>query len=205
MAGITRRASRPIKRARALELEGLRSVIATIGGSDLRAVRDRALLLLGFFGALRRSELVALDVKGRSYAKICAEGLILHLTATKASAATQTVCVPRRTDELCATRALEQYLAAASITQGPLFRAIGRGGRLQECRLDAGSVRHILKARAGGQFSPHSLRAGFITSAAKRGVAEHLIQRASRHKSVETLRGYIHGGDNFVDCAARHL
>ena len=87
------------------------SIIAGIEGDDVRALRDRALLLVGFFGALRRSELVALDVKGRSYVEIRSEGLILHLTATKASAATQSVCIPRRTDELCATRALEQYLA----------------------------------------------------------------------------------------------
>jgi integrase len=206
MAGITRRASRPIRRARALELEQLRKIIADIEGDDLRAHRDRALLLLGFFGALRRSELVSLDVKGRSSAEIRPEGLILDLTDTKASAATQAVCIPRRSDELCATRALEQYLAAAGITHGPLFCAISKAGRLLDHRLDATSVRHILKQRAGDrQLSPHSLRAGFITSAAKRGIPEHLIQRTSRHKSADVLRGYIRDGDGFANCAARHL
>jgi len=206
MAGITRRASRPIRRAPALEIESLRSIIAGIGGGDVRSLRDRALLLLGFFGALRRSELVALDVKGRSYVEMRPEGLILHLTGTKASAATQTLCIPRRTDDLCAARALEQYLTSARIAQGALFRAVSRGGRLLERRLDATSVRHILKQRAGDRrVSPHSLRAGFITSAAKASVPEHVIQRTSRHKSVETLRSYIRGADTFADCAARHL
>jgi integrase len=206
MAGITRRASRPIRRAPALELDGLRGVIADIEGEDLRALRDRALLLVGFFGALRRSELVALDIKGRTFVETLPQGLILHLTAPKASAATQSVCIPRRTDELCATRAVEQYLARTGIARGPLFRAISKGEKLLERRLDATSVRHILKARAGDrQVSPHSLRAGFITSAAKANVPEHVIQRTSRHKSVEALRGYIRGTDIFADCAARHL
>ena len=69
----------------------MRAIIATIEGSDLRSLRDKALLLVGFFGALRRSELVSLDVAGRSFVEMFPEGLILHLTATKASAATQSV------------------------------------------------------------------------------------------------------------------
>ena len=155
MGGISRRASRPIRRAPALELEALRPIIAGIEGDDVRSLRDRALLLVAFFGALRRSELVALDVRGRSYVEIRPEGLILHLTGTKASAATQSVCIPRRADELCATRALAQYLASAGITRGPLFRAVSKAGRLLERRLDPTSVRHILKGRAGDrQFFP---------------------------------------------------
>jgi integrase len=206
MAGITRRSSRPIRRAPALEIESLRSVIASISGSDLRSLRDRALLLIGFFGALRRSELVALDIKGRTFAEILPQGLILHLTATKASAATQSVCIPRRADELCATRAVEEYLATAGISHGPLFPAVSKAGRLLERRLDATSVRHILKARAGDRkLSPHSLRSGFITSAAKRGVPEHVIQATSRHKSADVLRSYIRAGDGFAGCAAHHL
>ena len=146
LAGITRRESRPIRRARALELEELGDIIAAIGGDDLRSLRDRALLLLSFFGALRRSELVALDVSGRSSIEIRAEGVVLHLTATKASAATQVVCIPRRSDGLCATAAVERYLATTGMTSGPLFRAVSKGGRLLKRRLDATSVRHILKA-----------------------------------------------------------
>jgi integrase len=73
-----------------------------------------------------------------------------------------------------------------------LFRPVSKGGRLLARRLDATGVRHILAQRAGAKvFSPHSLRAGFITSAAKRGFPEHVIQRASRHKSSDVLRTYI--------------
>ena len=185
-------------------------MIAAVAGEDVRALRDRALLLVGFFGALRRSELVALDVAGgkggsRSRAELRPEGVILHLTASKASAATEKVWLPARHDELCAARALARYLAATGVKQGPLFRAVSKGGRLLGTRLDATSVRHILKARAGALYSPHSLRAGFITSAAKAGIPEHLIQRASRHKSADSLRTYIRDGDGFAACAAAGL
>ena len=99
MAGIARTASRSIKRAAALELEDLRALIARIDGEDERSYRDRALLLVGILRraqALRRSELVALDVGGnnvrrRSSIEVRREGLLVHLTATKASAATQAV------------------------------------------------------------------------------------------------------------------
>ena len=129
----------------------------------------------------------------------------MHLTGTKASAATQTVAIPRRADELCATAALERYLAAAGIANGPLFRAVSKAGRLLARRLEAASVRHILKVRGRAARSRRTHFAlGFITSAANANVAEHVIQRTSRHKSVEILRGYIRGGDPF-DCAARHL
>jgi integrase len=211
LAGITRTSSRPIRHAAALELETLRGLIAGINGGDVRALRDRALLLVGFFGALRRSELVSLDVTvgklgGRSGLEICAHGLRVHVSASKASAETQTIVIPRRADALCATAAVERYLAAAAITRGPLFRAVSKGGRLLPRRFDAASVRHVLKARSGGsRFSPHSLRAGFITSAAKRSVPEHLIQRVSRHASAEVLRGYIRAGDDFADGAAARL
>ena len=143
----------------------------------------------------------------RSFVEIGPQGLVLHLTATKASAATQTVAIPRRADELCATAAFERYLAVAGITNGPLFRAVSKAGRLLARRLDASSVRHILKAarRRIATFSPHSLRSGFITSAANASVPEHLIQRTSRHKSVEVLRSYIRDADAFAASAAAYL
>lgn len=207
MAGIARRSGRPIRRAAPLELAELRRLIAGIEGESLRGYRDRALLLVGFFGALRRSEIAFLDVSGRSPIEIREEGLVLNLTATKASAATQTVAIPRRSDELCAATAVERYLEAAGLTRGPLFRAISRGGRLLDRRLDATSVRHILKQRTARSegFTPHSLSAGFITSAARGGAPEHVIQRTSRHKSVEVLRSYIRDGDAFGISAGRYL
>jgi integrase len=215
MAGIARRCSRPIKRAAPLRLEDLHGVIGGIDGGDIRALRDRALLLLGFFGALRRSEIVALDVicgyagirgNGRSSIEVRPEGLLVHVTGSKANAATQTIGIPRRSDALCAAEALRCYLAATGIAHGPLFRPVSKSGRLLARRLDATSVRHILAQRTGSRrFTPHSLRAGFITSAAFARAPEHIIQRTSRHKSVEVLRSYIRHGDAFAGSAAGYL
>jgi integrase len=161
---------------------------------------------LGFFGALRRSELVALDVRGRSYVEIAPEGLRVHVTGSKASAATETIVIPRRDDELCAARALERYLASTGLRSGTLFRPISKAGRLLDRRLEATAVRHILRQRAGKtSLSPHSLRSGFITSAAKSGAPEHVIQRTSRHKSVDVLRSYIRSGECFAGAAAGRL
>lgn len=180
----------------------------TINDKDVRALRDHALLLLGFFGALRRSELVALDVSGGhaaggSFVDISPAGLLLHLTRSKASAATQTIAIPRRADDLCAARALECYLAATGLTQGPLLRPVSKAGRLLTRRLDATAVRHILQQRVGGgRFSPHSLRAGFITSTARAGAPEHAIQRLSRHRSLDVLRSYMRSADPFAAPAA---
>ncbi len=206
LAGIARTTSRPIRRAAALDLDRLRALIVRIDGDDVRARRDRALLLVGFFGALRRAELVGLDIGGRARVEISAAGLLLHLSDTKEQAATQTVPIPRRTDALCAVAALEAYLAATGLTHGPLFRAVTKSGKLGDRRLDATSIRHILVTRVGAPtFSPHSLRAGFITSAAQAGAPEHLIQRVSRHRSVDVLRGYIRASEPFAEGAAGYL
>lgn len=228
LAGITRREARPIRRAAPLELDGLRRIVSAIAGDDNRGKRDRALLLVGFFGALRRSEICKLDVTGPSPIEISAQGLKLHLTVTKASAQTQSIALPRRFDDLCPVAAVEAYLAATGITSGPLFRAVSKSGRLLGRRLDATSVRHILLARhaltleagtpvrrlAGSpkalsphsqRLTPHSLRAGFITAAAKAGAPEHVIQRTSRHKSVEVLRSYIRSADAFAENAGNFL
>lgn len=208
LGGIARRCARPHVTAAPLDLDTLRLTVSAIDGADLRALRDRAVILLGFWAALRRSEIAALDVGGRSGVRIVPQGLIVQLTATKTSAETQTIAVPRRTDALCAVDAVQRYLAAANPSRGPVFRAISKAGRLLDRRLNAASVTHILKTRLGanaGRFSAHSLRAGFITAAAEGGAPEHMIARTSRHKSVAVLRGYIRSGDAFAAAAGRFI
>lgn len=207
-AGIARKCARPTRHAAPLGLSDLRTAIQAIAGDDddMRALRDRALLLVSYFAALRRSEVVALDVTGRSPVEIHAQGVLLRLTGTKTGAATQAVAVPRRNDDLCPVAALEQYLDAARFTDGPLFRAISKSGRLLERRLEATAVRHILVTRlanAGvtGRFSPHGLRAGFISAAAHAGVPEAAIAKVSRHRSADVLRSYIRSVDPFADAA----
>jgi integrase len=211
LAGIARTCAKPIRRAAALDISALAQLSDSLAGEDLCSLRDRALILVAFFAALRRSEITSLDVSGRSPIALDARGLTLNLTATKTAAATTSVAVPRRGDGLCPVAALERYLAAANLTSGPLFRAISKSGRLLPRRLDATSVRHILRRRLAAAglsattFSPHSLRAGFITAAAHANVPEHLIQRTSRHKSVDVLRSYIRVADAFAENASHYL
>ena len=128
--------------------------------------------------------------------------------------------MPRRGDGLCPAAALTDYLTAAQIASGPLFRAVSRGGRLLERRLDATSLRHILRTRAAAAFageaaagiaarlhrlSPHSLRAGLITAAAAHGAPEHAIQASSRHASPAVLRTYIRPADAFAAGVGAYL
>lgn len=209
LGGIQRRSARPVRGAAPLSLEALRSVVAAITGDDLAALRDRALILVGFWGALRRSEVAGLDCAGRSPVSVGAEGLALQLTGTKTSAVTQTVVIPRRDDGLCAVAAVEAYLGAAAIAAGPLFRPLSKTGCLLPRRLNAASVAHILKVRlgedAGRGLSAHSLRAGFITAAAQAGAPEHLIQAHSRHRSVDVLRGYVRPAQGSIKAAAGYI
>jgi integrase len=211
LKGISRTLSKPVDRARALDLENLQNLITTLDADDLRSLRDKALILVGFFGALRRSEIASLEIGGRSTMMFTGRGLLLKLSGTKSSLKTEEVAIPRRGDALCPAAALARYLDAAGITSGPLFQAVSKAGRLVNRPLDPSSVRFILRRcmkDAGldaSAFSPHSLRAGFITAAANANVPEHLIQRTSRHKSVDVLRSYIRVADAFEQTAASFL
>jgi integrase len=175
----------------------------------LTALRDRALLLLGFAGALRRSELVALDVADLQETT---EGLrvLIRRAKTDQEGAGATVAIVRGS-VACPVEALKAWLAAAGITDGPLFRPISKGQRLQQARLSDRSVALIVKAhaeRAGldpAQFAGHSLRAGFLTSAARRGASIFKMMDQSRHRSVDTLRGYVRDAEIFKDHAGAGL
>jgi integrase len=105
-------------------------------------------------------------------------------------------------------RALQAWLAAAEITEGPVFRAVNKAGRPAATRLSDRAVALVVKAAlaAAGHdsrsFSGHSLRSGFATSAARAGVPEAQIQHQTGHKSLPVLRGYIRRGSLFRDNAA---
>jgi site-specific recombinase XerD len=186
-------------------------VLAMVAGSarGLAGKRDRALLLLGFALAARRSELVALDVANLEE---CPEGLRVTIRRSKtdqeAAGATVAVC---RGSIACPVAAVRDWLAAAGITEGPVFRRVNKGGRLLPDRLRAQSVALIVKACAArlgldaDAFSGHSLRSGFLTSAAARGASLFKMMDVSRHKSVDVLRGYVRDADAFRDHAGAGL
>ncbi|MBK1659924.1 site-specific integrase [Paracraurococcus ruber] len=210
VAGLARQAGSARRQAAALTLPEIRALAAACG-HDLAGQRDRAMLLLGFAGALRRSELLALDVdRGidaedltRSWVEPTADGLTLRLGTSKGDPAREGVRIgiPRgRHAETCPVRAVEAWVAAAGLTHGPLFRPVSRWGVVEPGRLQPESLRRILRHRAGQAgiqgtplepISPHGLRAGFITEAYKQGLGDEEIMAHSRHKHLGTMRRYV--------------
>lgn len=173
-------------------------------------LRDRALLLVGFAAALRRSEAVALDAADLAFVP---EGLILALRRSKTDAAGRgaEIAIPFGTSErTCPVLAMQAWLKAAGIEAGAVFRSVSRHGRLGERLSDRDVARTVKAAVASAGYDPaayagHFLRSGFITTAARAGVPEAHIQNQSRHKSLPVLRGYIRRGSLFMDNAAARV
>jgi len=188
---------------------GVLIAMAAAGDGGLAAIRDRALLLLGFAGAFRRSELVGLDVGDLQETEA---GLLVTIRRSKTDqeGAGQTIAIVRGSIA-CPVQAVRAWIEAAGITEGAVFRPITRGGRVRALRLTAHSVAAIVKARASAiglkasDFGGHSLRAGFITSAAAKGASLFRMMDVSRHKSVDTLRGYVRNVEAFKDHAGAGL
>jgi site-specific recombinase XerD len=185
----------------------LRAMAATLGG-DLLGIRDRALLLLGFAGAFRRSELVSLNVDD---VVETSDGLVVTLRRSKTDqeGAGREVGIPYgSTLATCPVRALQAWREAAGITEGALFRAVGRGAVAGERRLSDKSVALTVKrtARAAGldpaNYAGHSLRSGLATSAAAAGASERAIMAQTGHKSLPMVRRYIRNGSLFRENAA---
>lgn len=177
--------------------------------NDLRSIRDRALLLVGFAGAFRRSELVELRYQDVRFTD---EGLIVTIPKSKTDqeGAGQTVGIPYGSHlESCPVRALQTWLDKSNITHGYLFTAIGRwGGEATGKPICDHQLARIIKRLAAGagldpqSFSGHSLRSGLATSAAEGGASERAIMDQTRHRSLKQVRKYIRRGSLFRDNAA---
>jgi integrase len=170
--------------------------------SGLIGARDRAIVLLGFAGAFRRSELVGLD------------GLTITLRRSKTDQEGQgrKIGIPYGANpESCPVRVIQSWLEQAAITEGPLFRSVNRHGKLQRVRLGAGDVASVVKKlaqRAGldpRRYAGHSLRAGHATSAAASGASERSIMNQTGHRSVQMVRRYIREGSLFRENSAGKL
>jgi len=199
LQGALRTRGRPVRKAAALTLPMLRQILASCDQSA-RGRRDRALLLFGFVGALRRSELVFLNVEDVA---IVPGGLRLRIRRGKTDQAGQgaEIGLPRgRHVETCPVRAFEAWQAVARRKAGPLFRRISTAGGIGDTALHPDAVRRILAHRvqmAGltvtgfDRLSAHALRVGFITAAYDQGVRDEDIMRHTRHRDLRTMRGYV--------------
>ncbi len=210
MKGIKRTHGCALHQMMPILTEDLRLILRTLPRNVL-GVRDRALLLIGFAGAFRRSELVGLDVADLSFG---VEGLLITLRRSKTDqdGEGRQVAIPGGMHEdTCPVRALQAWLQAAGIGEGPVFRPINRHGRISANRLSGHAVGLVVKrcvgkaGITGGSFGGHSLRAGFVTSAARAGAPERQIMRTTGHKSLEMLGRYIRQANAFTDNAVLAL
>jgi site-specific recombinase XerD len=183
--------------------------MVSVAGTGPKGLRDRALMLLGFAGAFRRSELIALDV---SDLRETEAGLIVTIRRSKTDQEGQgrTVAIVRGSIA-CPVQAVRSWLDAAKIEGGPLFRPVVKGGRIINGRLSDKQVARTVKAFATklgldvAAFGGHSLRTGFLTSAAARGASIFKMADQSGHKSMDTLRGYVRSAELFQDHAGAGL
>ena len=186
---------------------------AMVDAADNGAIglRDRALVLLGFAGAFRRSELVGLDTEDCAFDK---DGLTvtLHRSKTDQEGAGRKIGIPYGSNpETCPVRVLQAWIDQTGIADGPLLRSITRHGQVQMGRLAPIDVARVVKKlaiRAGldpTKYAGHSLRAGHATSAAIAGASERSIMNQTGHRSVEMVRRYIREGSLFRENSAGKL
>lgn len=199
MAGIRRTRGTAQRRVRALVKDDvLELVIAAQKQKPLKAARDIALILIGFAGAFRRSELVSIR---REHIEDFEHGIEIHIQRTKTEQESgHTVFIPCAKSSRCPVQSLKAWLALSGIDSGPVFRRINRHDQLFSSEaLTAQSVALVLKtavtaakgAEAAKLYAGHSLRSGYCTEAASVGVPTHVIMDQTGHRSPAMLTRYI--------------
>ncbi|MHB9036581.1 MAG: site-specific integrase [Armatimonadota bacterium] len=210
LRGMTRKLGTPPKPVDALLSEDIRKIVRTLPDTLLGA-RDRALLLIGFAGAFRRSEIVGMNVENIGYRE---EGLAILLPKSKTDqqGKGRWVGIPYgKNPETCPVAALRRWLELANIFEGPVFKGLDRYDNMVSNRLSSRSVSEIIKraAKAAGldptHLSGHSLRSGHCTQAARCGVAEHVIRLQTGHRSADSLKKYVRLGRLFEENSADAL
>ena len=209
--GLVRNAMRAIRREKGtfqkgkapILMETIELLAECFEGNGLRTLRDKAVILLGFAGAFRRSELVAVKVEDISFVP---QGMVIFIPQSKGDQLGHgsQIAIPYAPDpKCCAVVAVKQWIQAAGLYSGPLFHPFKRNGEIRDCQLSDKSVALIVKkyvARLGlnaAEFAGHSLRRGFATSAAQHDLDTLSIMRQTRHKSEKMVHRYIAQGNLF--------
>jgi integrase len=212
MSGIRRRHGRPADQKEAVLAEDLMRMVATLG-HGLRGLRDRAILLIGFAGGLRRSEITGLDggpeqtEEGAGWIEFLDQGLLIRV---RGKTGWREVEIGRgSSDPTCPVVALQTWLRLGRIAHGPLFRRVVAGGKeagadrltdkhvarlVKRTALAAGVRGDLSEAERRQKFSGHSLRAGLATAAQ---VDERHVQKQLGHASAEMTRRYQRHRDRF--------
>ena len=206
LRGLRRKIGTAQKQAKPLLKEELFAILDPMGNS-MKELRDRALLLLGFAGGFRRSELVGLDVTD---IEVVRQGIIITLRHSKTDqdGAGRKIGIPNGRTQHCPVAAVTAWLERSASTHGPVFCPITRYSHLQPVRLSGDAVSEIIRERLAAigidpeGYSGHSLRAGFATSAAHAGVSTMKIRAQTGHASDAMLSRYVRDGELFVGNAA---
>lgn len=212
MVGITRIHGKPKEKAPPLTPEDIQRMVEALkNDGSLIAIRDNALLQIGFFGGLRRSEIINIQVEHIEWKKEGIEILLPH-SKTDQTHEGQYCAIPYGNELFCPIKALKEWLDITKITTGYIFRRILSDNTLAGSKLTPLSVNHIVKrsARAANlavadDISPHSLRRGLATSAARANTPVHVIMRAGRWKQVNTVMEYIEANQRFSENAATNI
>ena len=199
MRGIRRERGSGQRQAKPLLRDDLFAILGTTGES-LKGIRDRALLLIGFAGGFRRSELCAINCTDLTRVR---QGLVITLRRSKTDqdGIGRKIGIPLGRSKWCPVTALERWLHAAGVEDGPLFRRVDRHGRVSAERLSAEAVCIVVRERVAAAgydptgYSGHSLRSGFATSAAQAGVSTWRIRQQTGHASDAMLARYIRDGE----------
>lgn len=185
--------------------EDILAMVKNLQGT--KGIRDKALLLIGFAGAFRRSELASLQCSDVEHVQ---QGILIHLRRSKTDQAGQgrKIAIPYARGAVCPVIALREWLHLSSITEGSIFRSINRHGLIGERMITPQSIALVIKERAKAagldstNYSGHSLRAGLVTSAAQAGISSWKIRQQTGHKSDAMLQRYIRDANIFTDNAA---
>ena len=205
LAGIVRTLWSRQDRSHPLTKERLAQAVRAIEDGSLRALRDRTLLLVGFAGAFRRSELVAIRVEDVTFSDA---GVLIDVRRSKTDQVGRghTKAIPRLPGprRLCPARSLTDWCERSGITAGPVFRGLTRAGDVRGTALHDGEVSRIVKRAVAATgldpagYSGHSLRAGFVTTARAEGVPDHLVMTQTGHTDPRSLAIYTRPEDLFV-------
>ena len=213
LSGAFRIYGKPKKQAKALSLDGLKRIAVTLAAdTSLAAVRDNALLQVGYLGGFRASELSGIRIEDLIWEP---EGLTVVLPRSKTDqegeGKLRSIPYGDR-DPLCGPTALRNWLQQSGITSGPIFRPMTRHATVRKSALGAGSVSDILVHRAEqagldhvSNLSAHSLRRGMATNAYKAGASRKAIKNQGGWKTDAMVDQYIEEADRFDDNAAAVL
>lgn len=212
MIGITRTHGKPKEKAPPLSPDELQKMVSALSNeSTLINIRDNAILQMGYFGALRRSEIVNIRYENMRWQK---EGIEILLPSSKTDQIHegQYCAIPYGNDFLCPIKALENWLATSNIQEGFIFRRILKNKMIATQALTPLSINHIIHRCAvvanltnASHITPHSLRRGLATSAARANASIKTIMRAGRWKQVNTVMEYIEASERFSDNAATNV